>query len=78
VWPPSNLWAPLVLNKKNLYDNFEKELQNIVSLATCTSSMDAINVCLGLFSVHYQLKIYFKADFSSSESHYLPKTLLKT
>jgi hypothetical protein len=38
--------------------------------------MDAINVCLGLFSVHYQLKIYFKADFSSSESHYLPKTLL--
>ena len=38
--------------------------------------MDTINVCLGLFSVHYQLKINFKADFRRSESHYLPKTLL--
>ena len=38
--------------------------------------MDTINVCLGLFSVHYQLKINFKADFSRSESHYLPMTLL--
>ena len=38
--------------------------------------MDTINVCLGLFSVHYQLKINFKADFSRSESHYLPLTLL--
>ena len=37
--------------------------------------MDTINVCLGLFSVHFQLKINFKADFSRSESHYLPKTL---
>jgi hypothetical protein len=39
--------------------------------------MDTINVCLGLFSVHYQLKINFKADFSRSESHYLPMTLLR-
>jgi hypothetical protein len=38
--------------------------------------MDTINVYLGLFSVHYQLKINFKADFSRSESHYLPMTLL--
>jgi hypothetical protein len=38
--------------------------------------MDTINVYLGLFSVHYQLKINFKADFSRSERHYLPKTLL--
>jgi hypothetical protein len=38
--------------------------------------MDTINVCLGLFSVHYQLKINFNADFSRSESHYLPMTLL--
>jgi hypothetical protein len=37
--------------------------------------MDTINVYLGLFSVHYQLKINFKADFSRSESHYLPMTL---
>jgi hypothetical protein len=47
-----------------------------VFLATCTSSMDTINTYLGLFSVHYQLKINFKADFSRSESHYLPMTLL--
>jgi hypothetical protein len=33
-----------------------------VFLATCTPSMDTINVYLGLFSVHYQLKINFKAD----------------
>ena len=46
-----------------------------VFLATCMPSMDTINVYLGLFSEHYKLKIYFKADFSSSESHYLPKTL---
>ena len=38
--------------------------------------MDTINVYLGLFSVHYQLKINFKADFSRSESQYLPMTLL--
>ena len=38
--------------------------------------MDTINACLGLFSVHYQLKINLKADFSHSESHYLPMTLL--
>jgi hypothetical protein len=47
-----------------------------VFFATCTSSMDTINVYLGLFSVQYQLKINFKADFSCSESHYLPMTLL--
>ena len=45
-----------------------------VFLATCTFSMDTINTYLGLFSVHYQLKINFKADFSHSESHYLPMT----
>ena len=47
-----------------------------VFLATCMSSMDTINTYLGLFSVHYQLKINFKADFSRSENHYLPLTLL--
>ena len=47
-----------------------------VFLATCTPSMDTINVYLGLFSVHYQLKINCKADFSRSESQYLPMTLL--
>jgi hypothetical protein len=47
-----------------------------VFLATCTPSMDTINVYLGLFSEHYKLKINFKADFSRSESQYLPMTLL--
>jgi hypothetical protein len=28
-----------------------------VFFATCTPSMDTINVYLGLFSVHYQLKL---------------------
>jgi hypothetical protein len=35
--------------------------------------MDTINVCLGIFSVHHQLKINFKADFSRSENIYIDK-----
>jgi hypothetical protein len=72
-WPHISAWYLFFFNyefqkkKKSLWQFWKRITKYTVSLATCTSSMDTINVCLGLFSVHYQLKINFKADFSRSE-----------